>query len=273
MFRKISFLVFPIFIVWGVSAFALEVLTNEKIIELGEANVSDELILTLITNSECNFEIDVDSILALKATGVSERIIQAMIKTSSASTPENLPSEGSKPALLVPAATTPPDEGLVLPTEVGVFYSKNSDSLIEIEPEIVTWKEGGIFKKIATMGITRGHTNGLVRGAVSKYKINGNEDLYIYTMEGTSATEYQLLRLDEKKDRREFRAITGGIFHASGELDKNAVYFEPKKITSRTYKFRLPDLAPGEYGLLAPGGMRGETTLGSGKMYTFSVGR
>ena len=36
--------------------------------------------------------------------------------------------------------------------------------------------------------------------------------------EGTAITEYQLLRLRDAKDGREFRTVTGGVMHVSGGI-------------------------------------------------------
>jgi len=245
-----------------------ETLTNERIIQLVESKLSDDLIITLINGSECSFKTDIDSVLELKRKGVAEAIIKVMVAKSSGKTPP--PTEGGA----TPAPQQSPEaasEDRLLPSEVGVFYKKDNQ-LVEMEPEIVNWRTGGFLKKVATAGLTKGHVNGVVRNSNAKVRLRGSEEIYIYTMEGTSANEYQLLRLDEKEDRREFRAMTGGVIHASGGADKNSVYYEPKKIASRIYKFTLPELAPGEYGLLPPG-LSSSSVASAGKIYSFTVGR
>jgi hypothetical protein len=91
----------------------------------------------------------------------------------------------------------------------------------------------------------------------------------IKTPEGTSATEYQLLRLYSKGNRREFRAITGGVFHSSGGAERTTLEFAPEKIGPRTWRVRV-SLAKGEYGFLPPG-ISAASIASSGKMYTFGV--
>ena len=49
-------------------------------------------------------------------------------------------------------------------------------------------------------------------------------------------SEYQLLRLAVHGDRREFRAMTGGVIHTSGGAEKNAVAFQPEKVGKRIWK-------------------------------------
>lgn len=92
----------------------------------------------------------------------------------------------------------------------------------------------------------------------------------VKTPEGTSVSEYQLLRLYKKSDRREFRAITGGVFHASGGAERNAMTFRPDKIAARTWRIRLDNLGVGEYGFLPPG-VSSSSIASSGKIYTFGV--
>ena len=95
------------------------------------------------------------------------------------------------------------------------------------------WQTGGVLKRDLTLGITKGHVNGKIMRARSPHQVSTPLELVIRTPEGTSVTEYQLLRLDEKDNRREFRALTGGIIHSSGGAEKNAVPFEPEKVTNR----------------------------------------
>src|SRR5437016_5495612 len=83
-------------------------------------------------------------------------------------------------------------------------------------------------------------------------------------------TEYQLLRLDMKGDRREFRSVTGGIIHSSGGAEKNAEKFDYEKVAPRVFRLKLPPLKKGEFGILPPGSTSGNVAS-SGKMYTFGV--
>lgn len=244
------------------------VLRNDDVVKLVQAGLSIELIVTMIQSSPVDFDTKVDSILVLKEQGLDETILAAMIAAMSR-------KDSPEPTLNRPASDPPSEESESdLPQEVGVYFvDKKTDQFRFMEPEIVTWKTGGFWKSVATVGLNKGHVNGIVKGAVGNYILDGDEEIIIYCMEGTSGTEYQLLGLWEKKDSREFRAVTGGIVHASGGADENAVYFEPTRVSPRIYRFRLPGLAPGEYGLLPPGAQASSSAASIGKIYAFSVGR
>src|SRR5215831_16901264 len=110
------------------------------------------------------------------------------------------------------------------------YFRRMENGVPEIEPEVVGWQTGGVGKHWATMGMTKGHVNGKVMKPKSAIQVPNPVEIYIHTPEGTGVTEYQLLRLDEHGDRRGFRAMTGGVIHASGGAEKNAVAFQPEKV-------------------------------------------
>ena len=62
------------------------------------------------------------------------------------------------------------------------------------------------------------------------------------------ATDFQLVHLHEKSDAREFRTVTGGVFHRSGGASRDAVSFVQTRIAKHIYKIRLAaNLPRGEY--------------------------
>jgi hypothetical protein len=71
--------------------------------------------------------------------------------------------------------------------------------------------------------------------------------------DGVAASEYDFLRFRINANNREFRVLTGGVFHSTG-ADRNQVFFKPVKTAARTYEFtvdkrhrrrRIRDLAAG----------------------------
>jgi hypothetical protein len=72
--------------------------------------------------------------------------------------------------------------------------------------------------------------------------------------DGVAASEYDFLRFRINANNREFRVLTGGVFHFTGGADRNQVFFKPVKIAARTYQFPVDkDTGGGEYGILPPG--------------------
>jgi hypothetical protein len=230
-------------------------LTNESVMKLVKARMGDELIINAINTQPCNFLLAPDDLIALKAGGATEVIAAMLLKNTSGA-----------PAQAVSSASA---AGPV--NEIGVYYKK-AGAWMEMEPEVVSFKTGGVLKSIATEGIVKGDINGHIKGAHSKTETTTPIELLIYVPEGIAATEYQLLHLHEQSNSREFRTVTGGVFHRSGGASRDDVEFQAKKIAPRTYSLALSNLKTGEYGLLPPSSSDATGSSGRlGKLYTFHV--
>jgi hypothetical protein len=251
-------------------------LSNDDVVQMVKGGFDANTTIAAIEAGGTNFDTSVQALMALKAAGVSEKIISAMLAATKKK------AEAAKTAApAAPAAATAPNPDV--PEDVGV-YVKLKGALSEVYAEIVDWKSGGVGKSMLSMGFSKGHVNAVVNGPKSKLQLGTPMELVIRCTEGVTPSEYMLLKLDEKSDRREFRAVTGGVYHSSGGAEKNAIKFDFQKIAPRTYKVILTGLKKGEYGFLPPGGgsvgavgggASGQTVQGgsmqSGKLYTFGV--
>jgi hypothetical protein len=242
-------------------ALAQSAMNNDAVIKMAKAGLGDDVIVGAINGQPGKYKTTTDDLIALKTAGVSDKVIGAMIAKSSG---------GAAPAAAPAVAPAVASAGPV--NEVGVYYKKG-DAWTDLNPEVVNFKTGGVLKSIGTAGIVKGDINGHLNGEHSTTGIHTPIEILIYTPEGTAATEYQLLRLHEQKDAREFRTMTGGVFHASGGATRDAIPFENKKIAPRTYQIIMPaDVGPGEYGILPPSSGDGTGSSGRiGKLYTFRV--
>jgi len=245
-------------------------LTNDDVLQMVKVGFQESMIIKAIEANDTNFDVSFQPLMDLKNAGMSQAVIEAMLAAEAkkkapapaANTPKDLSSSGQKSV-----AGDPPG----LPEEVGVYVVKSPGVLAAMEPEIVTWRTGGILKAMATGGLTKGHVNGVVKNKHGSLQLAPPLEFVIRCPEGVSANEYQLLRLDEHGDRREFRAITGGILHASGGAERNAVPADAEKVAPRTYKIKIAQLKKGEYGFLPPGAYGSASTASVGKIYTFWI--
>ena len=64
-----------------------EILTNEDVLELLDAGLSSELIVTMIETSRSEFDTDLTTILELKKADVPDAVLQAMVKSAAAPKP------------------------------------------------------------------------------------------------------------------------------------------------------------------------------------------
>jgi hypothetical protein len=263
-------------------------LINQDIVQMVRAKFSDSTIIKLIKANETAFDLSASAMIELKAAGVSQNVIEAMLSTNIKSSQNagmtvspHQPAPTPAPPQAAPAV--PSNKNPEVPDEIGVYYLQK-DKLISIDPEIVNWKTGGVVKEYATLGWDKGHVNGTIRGPHSNldltYKsdssmrmmgVGGTLEFYLRTRDGDSASEYQFLKFWEKSDRREFRTFTGGVFHASGGAQDNVLEFKFEKIAPRTFKVDLSNLNPGDYGFLPPGSAASSSAASQGKIYTFRI--
>ncbi len=249
-------LLFPLLAFLFVSALcAQEVLNNDSIVKLVRAGLGEDTIVSIVKTQPGKFSLSAEDVISLKNAGVSEKIISAMLAKSSAA-PAPLPKDASAPAL---------------PADVGVYWKKNGN-WIQLLPEVVNWQTGGFIKSHATLGVVKGDVNGRVYGPHSKTDMATPVEFLFRLAEGTEITEYQLIHCREHSGHREFRTVTGGVFHVSGGARRDLMEFDFSKTDERAFTVKMANLEAGEYGFLAPGSaMQSHASAQLGKMYTFRV--
>lgn len=230
-----------------------ELIRNQDLFQMASAGFSEETIIIAINSKPSDFDTSIEALVKLKEGGLGELVIQAVMDAAS--------------------GRLRPFGGLVttgLPTDIGVYLRRDGE-IREVEPEVLTWKTGGVMKSFLTSGLTKGHINGVVSGNRSPLQTSQGAEFIIVCPEGVSVVEYQLLKMVVKKNRREFRAVTGGIIHASSGAGKNLKTFQRQKLAPRTYKVIADYLGVGEYGFLPPGAMMHRSAVSIGKIYTFGL--
>lgn len=78
----------------------------------------------------------------------------------------------------------------------------------------------------------------------------GGSDFLLITANGTSAIQYELVRLKQDVDKRTFKpAPAGQVYNAGGG---DLVRFNPQQLGPSSWLVSLRDVPPGEYGFLPP---------------------
>ena len=274
------FLVFSLNGLAQTSASSAGPLTNVRVIQLVQAGLSAAEVARIIWSAPTvDFNLTPAFTDQLLQYGVSEETIKLMSARVNGVARPSPPTQPNQAKVLVVTTLLPgPSVNLQvepaagpLPDDVGVYFMSAGGEWTEIEPEVVNWKTGGVMKFLLTEGIVKEDINGHVRGREAKTKMRSNEILVV-TPERVSVTEYQLLKMREHAESREFRAITGGVFHVSGGSDRDILDFEHRKIARRTFIVELPtSLKDGNYGLLPPGAFGSRAATSIGKIYTFRI--
>lgn len=239
---------------------AQQTMNNDAVIKLVKAGLSDDIIVTTINSSAGAYDTSANGLIALKKGGASDKVISAILLKSSGATPA--------PAAAAPSASALPP-GI---DDIGVYFKDKTGAWADVHPEIVNFKSGGVLKSLATDGLVKGDMNGHVPGAHSQLQATFPVVFAVYVPEGVDIEEYQLLRLREHSDNREFRSTTGGVFHSSGGAQRDRVEMKYVKLAPRLYQVTLDSaLGKGEYGLLPPGSYTSSNMASGGKIYSVSI--
>jgi len=254
-------------------------LTNQDIITMVQMGLSEDVITTKIREvgasdpGSLSFDTSVDGLKALKEAKVPDSVIKVMI------------NPGAAPAAVVSVAAPMTMDPNLPPPEVGVYW-KDGAKFVLIQGQAVTnMKAGGRAGSIFTDGLRNQHWDSVLEGPTSRNIVREHRPtFYLYVPDGADSSDYVLIKLNKKGDRREFQVgsfggITGG---KSGVKRDKEVPFKAEHVGIRTYKLALEaDLPVGEYGFFmgtgqtntmagATGGNRSGGAAG-GRIYDFSI--
>jgi len=243
------------------TAASAETLNNTAIITLTQAGLGDEAIVAKIKASEPAYDLSTDQIIALKKQGVSGPVIAAMLGASNRA-PATVASSMDSPD---PAIPHPP--GVYLLTDGPAPTMKRIDATVSNQA-----KTGGIFGYALTGGIASISIKAAIPGESARTSTaNGQPKFYFFFDESnpdsarqaitwssgtnasvTSPNEFTLVRLGQKKGRREARVGSMNIGGAkTGVMDKDQIPFDYDMVRPGVFKAtpRAP-IGPGEYGFL-----------------------
>jgi hypothetical protein len=220
------------------------------------AGIGEDLVIAKIVKNGRAFDLSTDDLIALKKAGASNAVLRALMNPA--------PAPAAAPAVVV---TTKPSE---YPDEIGVYVRLRGE-WVAIDPEIVNMRTANVLGHAMSYGISKAKMKGDVRGNKSRLQIASPVELLIKAAEGVAATEYQILTLETKGDRREFEAFQMGFASAKSGARKGLIEPKFEKVGKAMYRTTLEGVKRGEYGILPPGAVTSASTASSGKMYSFGL--
>ena len=207
-------------------------MTNANVIELQGLGLGDDVIMSKIKASKCNFDVSIEALKALKAANVSNAVIAAMVQQNQA-TAANDPNN--------PAA--PHDAGIYLMNEVN-----GGRTLTMLKYVLLRVKEKGLWSQHAVVIISEGSSKLIVktkRPVFYFYFGAASETQKEVSGMFTSATPdyFSVVPLLKDGNTRQFE-----LNYLTNSQAKILVDFEFEKVGPATFKATpKSDLPDGEY--------------------------
>lgn len=262
----------------GAKSQADKALNNDAVVELVELGLGANVVVDKIKASPCAFDVSIDGLKRLKAAGVPDTVLSAMI---SASTNETGRED---------ANTGDPNDPKS-PHESGIYYYEEpggKPKLTKLEPAVYSQQKSG-FALFAQYGQTA-QQKAVLHPAHAKLQSKSRKPVFYFYFENktsglgetrniaTSPNEF-VLALMEFKEKDHLRTLVVGQVNAYtgtqwGPKDQSIRAFDFEKLAPGIYRVTpKQDLADGEYCLFYGGNsiFGTYTTTGGGKVFDFGV--
>jgi hypothetical protein len=252
-------------------------MNNATVVALVRAGLGPEAIVAKINASAGSYDTSTNSLIALKQAGVPDSVMAAMLQRSASPVLSNAATDSTSPNPLDPHAP-------------GIYMldSRGSGRMIRIDATVSNQtKLSNIWGYAFTSGIASMKTKTVIPNAVARVQATNQRPVFYFYFTQTgplanvsqfgsafsamasSPNEFSLVRLEQKKDRREASIGTVGVFSGvkSGISDKARVSFSYEDVAPGVFKV-TPDqtLAAGQYGFIH------SVTPGAGaRIFDFSV--
>jgi hypothetical protein len=256
-----------------------ETLTNNEVISLTKAGLSQSLIIGKIRTSKSKFDLTTDGLISLKQAGVSDDILTAMMEAKS--------GRSTKVPLTEPAAD-PNDPmakhgyGIYLYEEVA-----GQRKMTQVKPTVSAQnRTGGVFTSGLTYGISKIKTKANLPGRNSALQVRELTPVFYFYLDVSTGglntasgipsdpKEFTLIRFNQRDDNREVTIGKSNAFGGKGGLsDEYVVPFTATDLGNGTFEITpTGNLKPGEYAfyLVNSGNSNASAAIGA-KFFDFGV--
>ena len=237
---------------------AQEVLTNESVMAMKKAGLSDSLILAKIRTSPTKFDVSTKGLIALKGAGLSDQIIEAMVSHP------GTPGSAATPAPAAPAATAaPPAASSTSPRET--IFHLTDGKYVELRAAVSSIETNVAFFSSSSELV--------LKGKKAQYRVSEKQPVFYSAWPANEAPLVRLKRGDDHDDRN--LKISSGAFHPFGGTQKmgvrseDTIDVESEKDARGLFKLTPKQpLQAGEYGFVLTFGLAAGA---SGKVFDFGV--
>jgi hypothetical protein len=233
-----------------------ETLTNDGVVAMTKAGLSDAVILAKIRSSPNRFNVGTAGLIALKEAGVSDQVIEAMVASTR---PGGLPV-ASAPVSPPTALTGPAPR----PGRESIFHVVG-DRYVELMPAVSSLETNFAFFTTKSEVV--------LKGRKAQYRTAERTPVFLSVFSPNEAPLVRLKPGDDHDDRN--LKVSSGSFMPFGGTQrfgvrtKDTLEVESEKDPRGFYRItpRQP-LPPGEYGFVLTHGLAAGA---SGKIYDFGI--
>ena len=256
-----------------------EVLNNQTVVSLVGAGLGSESVIAKIKASAGSYDTSINALILLKQSNVPDAVIAAMVDRSNSPVLANATTDNSSPNPL--AAHSP---GIYIFEPAGAGRMHRIDATVSNQT-----KSSGLLGYALTSGIASMKMKSVVPNPFARVRTTERRPTFYFYLNpkgvmaevsqfgsplnavAGSPNEFSLLRLDQKKDRREVAVGSINAFSGikTGVGDKARIAFTYEDVAPGVFKV-TPSAAilPGEYGFI----LSMTSTGGAGaRIFDFSV--
>jgi hypothetical protein len=264
------------FISYAASAQTGEILTNTDVVKLTKMGLAPATIINKIEATNSDFNVSVDSLVALKKQGVDKDVINEMVNVTTQPPPDGQqngqgdaqyqngqgaapyqnPQSAPPPASYSDAPKDPNDPKTWRPEGIYYFNNSNPGNMVQAiaAKAFSGMKTGGYGTRVAqyyTYGFAKNKQEAVLDGPVSHKQIHQpNPVFYFYfSSDNISPNQFVLVNLIRKRDTRIMVVGSSNYYERSRGIDeKERVDFTYDYVASGIYKvYTRTPLKPGEY--------------------------
>ena len=243
----------------AVSAEGQEVLTNDSLVAMKKAGLSDPVILAKIRSSQSKFDTSTQGLVTLKQAGLSDQIIEAVVGHAGPG-----PTVSSAPAV---AAVDPRGRAVSgMPQGRESIFHQRGDQYVELTAAVASLETNFAF--------FQSKSEIVLKGRKAAYRVSDTQPVFVSAW---APNEAPLVRLKpgDKNDDRNLKFSSGSFMpyggtQKQGVRSQDTIEVDVEKDPRGFFRVKPRQaLAPGEYGFIVTGGFAGGT--GGGKIYDFGV--
>ena len=281
----------------GTASFAQDALTNDSIIKMVKAGLSEEIVLSMVRTQPAKYTLTPDQIISLKSEGVPDKVVATMVERNSGAATGAMMApnaSGATPNAGTVSAGDPDDP--MSPHDSGIYLhtkDRNGQSrMIVLEQAAYQGsKSGGALGYALTYGIKKAKTKAVIPGQRASIRTSNSLPVFYFYFEDKAAglgkggfgsgsvsnpNQFALVKLDVKRSNREtIIGELGALGSSSGTHEKSMVTFKSERLRPGLYKV-VPHgpMEPGEYCFLVSQmnmGAFGAGASGAAQVFDFGV--